>query len=278
MFNLYSTKYITELYELYYNEAILETKLIKVIPYENTFKYMDLFSLALLISDDGSANGNGVFIYTNGFEKDEIIKLKNILQHKLQIISSINSRNVMYLHAKSILNIKEKLKKHLEVSMLYKLGEEEYLTNEFKEKFLIKNYNSYFKINDTFVCMYCEQICKSYDIYYSHLRLVHYPNISVNCHVCANIIRLTVNNDHQERRHSLFLCFKCSKLYCSSNTLLNHNKCSHGGIKYYEKIDVSQKLANDTLNKLKAIKKKILEMNKNKFDFRLIQNYYFLNY
>ena len=102
------------LHSAWYQEGI------KVLPH-NISDLLTPISLAYWLMGDGGWNGNGINLATNNFSRTEIELLVSILASNFGLHCSIQSRNRLYIWARSVPKFVEIVRPHMEESMMYKI-------------------------------------------------------------------------------------------------------------------------------------------------------------
>lgn len=112
-----------EFYELFY----LNGK--KTVP-KDIANYLTNVSLAYWIMDDGGFTGNGLKLYTNAFQIEELSLLIEALKTNFSLIATINKTSIanqytLYFSKNQMPLIRNLVKNHMHPSMLYKLNTDE---------------------------------------------------------------------------------------------------------------------------------------------------------
>jgi len=119
-FNTYSFTSLLWLYKLFFKNKL------KIIPnYTNLYELLTPLALAIWIQDDGTWKDVSIRIATNSFKLNEIENLKNVLETKFKIKSSIFTKSnqyQLYIKKESIYLIRNLTISFFHESMLYKLG------------------------------------------------------------------------------------------------------------------------------------------------------------
>lgn len=132
----------------------LDNKDKKIIP-SNILELLNHRSLAFWIMDDGQQVKNGgVTLCTDNYASDEVSLLKNALETKFEISTSIHNKkgkedtyyNRIYILKSSLNKLKPYLKEHLHESMFYKINEE--ITDNEIEDSKISTSNSIIETTD----------------------------------------------------------------------------------------------------------------------------------
>jgi hypothetical protein len=77
--------------------------------------------LATWHSDDGNRTGAGIHLNTNGFTKEDVKRLAQMLEDQHSLKCSVHSRNRIYVWARSVPRFIELIRPHVHPSMGYKL-------------------------------------------------------------------------------------------------------------------------------------------------------------
>lgn len=114
-------------YEMFYKYNPESGKFIKIVP-ENIIDLVDSLVLAYLIMGDGNFDKgrNRVRIYTNSFNKDEVLKLSFAINEKLGIYTGVlhdrKDQWILTIGAKNLELLRNTVSPHFHSSMLYRIG------------------------------------------------------------------------------------------------------------------------------------------------------------
>lgn len=115
----FNTRTILDWNDLYEKWYPLNNKL-KVIP-EKIENVLTPISLAFWLMDDGGWTKPGIPFNTNHFIKTDVERISIILNEKFNLKCSIHSRNRIYIHKKSVLDLIEIIRPHVHYSMRNKI-------------------------------------------------------------------------------------------------------------------------------------------------------------
>ena len=109
------------------NLIIIKIKFIKIIP-QNIYDNFNSIVLAYLLMSDGNfdKNRNRIRIYTNSFTKDEVIKLSEVINNKLNIYTGVlhdrKDQWILTIGKKELESLRNIVKSHFIPSMYYRIG------------------------------------------------------------------------------------------------------------------------------------------------------------
>lgn len=94
----------------------------KIVP--DRINKLEAEGLAIWFMDDGYRTGNnlkGAMFSTSGFSKEDVIKLKDLLENKFKLKCSIHARNEIYIWVQSVPRLIELISPFIVPSMKYKV-------------------------------------------------------------------------------------------------------------------------------------------------------------
>lgn len=111
----------TELYQLFYINKV------KVIP-ENIYNLLTPVALAHLIMGDGGFKSKGIYICTDSYSTQDVVRLMNVLIIRYDLKCTLHKASnkcgyIIYISRNSLYKVKEIVKPYFIPSMVYKLGE-----------------------------------------------------------------------------------------------------------------------------------------------------------
>jgi ubiquinol-cytochrome c reductase cytochrome b subunit len=132
-FTTKSTEFFYLYFTLFYKKIESTNKYYKIVP-DCIYDLLSPCALAYWICDDGSkVKRGGVTLCTDSFSKDEVFKLKSVLETKYNFICTIHEKKNrtgnnkiyyrIYISAKSLALLKSLVKEYMYPSMIYKLDE-----------------------------------------------------------------------------------------------------------------------------------------------------------
>jgi hypothetical protein len=229
-------------------------KNLKIINEELVEKYLDYFSLALLICDDGTKSGRTITICTDNFKKDDIDKLIRILFEKYGVNTKTtliyNKYYVWYFNTKTyISNLYKNLQDFIFPTMRYKLGfnviENKIKYNEFfiQKLPLSKSKN----INQCRLCDYSSPKEKIKQRKFGTHTNTHMPYFS-RCKFCNKLyVRKNSIQSHITRNHNCLYCYICKKAYfVTKQERLDHNSTVHKNNFKFSTVDLREKSTPET--------------------------------
>jgi hypothetical protein len=114
-------------YNIFYKKSVVDNKIKKIVPKEIYNKFNEI-SLAHLIMGDGNflKERNIIRIYTNSFNKEDVLFLYNIINKLLYIKSKVvhdrNDQFIIIIEKDDINIVHNNIVPFMHPSMLYKLG------------------------------------------------------------------------------------------------------------------------------------------------------------
>jgi hypothetical protein len=109
---------LTELYNIFYMKGV------KIVPLD-LYEIIDYELLAYWIMSDGTKSGNAIYLQTQSFTIKECAFIISVLIHKFDLSCNIHLQRkqpVIYISAKSMKKIRNKLISYFIPSMYYKLN------------------------------------------------------------------------------------------------------------------------------------------------------------
>ena len=111
----------TELYQLFYINKV------KVVP-ENIYNILTPVALAHLIMGDGGFKSKGIYICTDSYTIQDVVRLMNVLIIRYDLKCTLHKASNkfgyrIYISRNSLYKVKEIVKPYFIPSMIYKLGE-----------------------------------------------------------------------------------------------------------------------------------------------------------